>query len=481
MGRMMRSSVFLLLAALGLAGAAPAEAARVRPLAPDPADYPDGQVPRIVIVNDLPAAPDGAIFSNHGMTRHRWVYLHRWGGTYTGGSQDDPVKNVSRLLSGSYALQGPNLDDTAWRQVVECVEDVFAPFAVTVTDVEPPPDVHYVEAVVTRRPQDIGMEAGIGGVAAGPACAVTPHAINFTFAEVWSNSVAQICFTIAHETGHNLGLEHTWHCTDVMSYGNCGAKSFRDLEMECGGSVKEACTCTTPTANSYQRLKGFTGPADDVPPTVTLVEPADGARVGKSFEVLADPADQIRIDGTLQAGKIDRVELWIDGVRLGTREGTPWVLKAPVSLAVGDHEVEVRAYDGHENMASDSVTVTLVGECTSDADCPAGDTCSDERCLAGVGTFCSVHADCASGQCFVDPATNTKFCTQECSTSDSSSCPSGFTCEKPQVGTPKCMPGADSGGGWCAASAGRGSPAGGLAGILLLVLALALVVRRRPA
>src|SRR5688572_19639105 len=65
------------------------------------------------------------------------IYLNRWETTYTYGD-DDSSANRSSIVSGSAATIGgfPG-DEDEWTEVVDCVRDLFSPFHVVVTDLEP--------------------------------------------------------------------------------------------------------------------------------------------------------------------------------------------------------------------------------------------------------------------------------------------------------------------------------------------------------
>ena len=79
------------------------------------------------------------------------IFLNRFGGTYRAGPNSS-VTNTSSLLTGTRTV--PPFAGTAadWASIVNCVREEFAPFDVSVVDVEPGPTVRYTEAVVGGLP-----------------------------------------------------------------------------------------------------------------------------------------------------------------------------------------------------------------------------------------------------------------------------------------------------------------------------------------
>ncbi len=116
-------------------------------------------------------------------------------------------------------------------------------------------------------------------------------------------------------------------------------------------------------------------------------------------------------------------------------------------------------------------------ECNSDSDCSMGHECFLHTCIvtpfspSGLGSTCTSNTDCDSGQC-ASGAGGMK-CSMVCSTTDMTSCPSGFTCESASGGEGACWP-TSTGGGCCDAGT-AGGPATMVAGLALV----GLVLRRR--
>lgn len=404
--------------------------------------------------------------------KHRILYVNRFGGTYRNGA-DDSSQNISGVVADTGTIPPFAGTQADWDEIMTCVRRLYAPFAIEVTDVEPAADVEYVESVVGGLPSDIGLGNGIGGVAwAGPAgCNVIERGINYTFSELFGNGNNElICEIVAQESGHDYKLDHSLHCLDPMTYlPNCGQKRFLDQDVSCGESQPRGCNCGGTTQNTHQILLATFGPADDVPPQVSITEPADGATVTPGFSITATPTDDVRID---------RVEFFVDGNPVGKRSAAPYTVTAPLDLAIGARLIEVRAVDGDENAATDSVDLSLVPECVNNTQCAENFECINDRCLGGVGEPCSLQGQCASDQCFFDPDTQDQFCTVSC-TVGSNECPSGFACTDPGTfGTPKCLPSLAEE-GCCSTTARSSGPAGSTVLLLGLSFFLASALRRR--
>lgn len=233
------------------------------------------------------------------------IYLNRHGGNYQCGD-DDSSRNLSSVVCGSDAgdVGGFSGSLNQWTFVRDCVADLFAPFNVYVTDIEPTSG-DYVEAVVGGSPGQAGMPRGVGGVAPF-SCDLIPNAVVYAFADVYGNDVQGICETVAQEVAHAFGLDHEFLCEDPMTYlGGCGAKSFQDTYAQCGEFEPRECSCGGTSQNSVQmmleRLGASDGsvppppPEDLEPPVVAIVSPASGAilQASSTISVVADASDDV--------------------------------------------------------------------------------------------------------------------------------------------------------------------------------------------
>jgi len=104
---------------------------------------------------------------------------------------------------------------------------------------------------------------------------------------------------------------------------------------------------------------------DNVPPTVEIVTPADGAVVMPGFTVDVNASDD--------RGVI-RVDLAIDGTVVGSANAAPYTFTTDATLT-GSHTLTATAYDVF-NQATDSATVEVRAGCTSNDQCGDGETCN---------------------------------------------------------------------------------------------------------
>lgn len=199
------------------------------------------------------------------------IYLNRFGGSYTCGNDDSATNRSSVICGGDSGDIGSfSGSDNQWNFVRDCVSDMFAPFNVYVTDLEPT-GVDYVEAVVGGVPQDAGMPNGVGGVAPF-SCGLIPNGIVYAFSDVYGNDMQGVCETVAQEVAHAFGLDHQFLCEDPMTYlGGCGDKSFQDVYAQCGEFEPRECQCTgtdgdASTQNSVQEMLQTLGASDGTPP-----------------------------------------------------------------------------------------------------------------------------------------------------------------------------------------------------------------------
>jgi hypothetical protein len=227
------------------------------------------------------------------------VFLNRNGGTYRPG-QDDSRQNTSIVPRQTSTIPAWTFGDTRWQQLKDCVTNQFSRFNVQIVVTEPPSNERYVEHVVGGRPEHVGLPNGVGGVAPidNFNCRVIDVAVNYTFSEVYGGNVQAICETAAQEIAHSFSLDHELHCPDPMTYlGGCGAKTFRDVNAQCGEFQPRACNCNRPSQNSVQIMLEKLGPAgsgtvdpppptETVPPVVSITSPADGATLPQDSTVV---------------------------------------------------------------------------------------------------------------------------------------------------------------------------------------------------
>lgn len=231
----------------------------------------------------------------------RVIYLHKGAITLVGGDDDARARISSAVASagqhdhGDHALgarpqlathqgelaapartvklRGFRGSAATWKKIRTCVTDLFKPFDVTVTDVEPPPGTPYVMAVVGGRPKDIGHTAKVGGLAPYSG-EVVSGAVVFAFADQLGNRVRATCEVIGMEVAHAFGLDHEHECKDVMTYlGGCGSKSFRDIDARCGEAKPRVCADGAETQNSYRRLMAVLGPRKPTQPAAAPATP----------------------------------------------------------------------------------------------------------------------------------------------------------------------------------------------------------------
>lgn len=188
------------------------------------------------------------------------------GCTYFRGFEDSRVNRSSILGPTTAHLPPFALPSAFWDDLVACVRRAYRPFAVEVTDVDPGTAPH-LEHVVAGIPQDIGQDVGVGGVSPF-TCGFIPNSTSFTFAGVFGTVpspeiLAELCWTVVHEIGHQHGLDHHAYVPDVMTYAaGCGAKVLPSRDVSCGEVVPEPCVCGGASENSYARIRAVHGPSD---------------------------------------------------------------------------------------------------------------------------------------------------------------------------------------------------------------------------
>ena len=416
------------------------------------------------------AVPAQASVPHAGTPSSRLIYLRRCGttGCLVHPGTDDSRTDTSMIADGQRTI-GPFMQgDVVWDGLMACMRATYAPFDISVTDVDPGAVPHY-ENIVGGVPQDLRNDIGNAGGVAPFTCGEIPNAISYTF-DVYGPDAGSLCWTAAQETAHAFGLEHEFNGADPMSYLNGPLpKKFQATDSPCGTYMAAACMCNTVgTQNSYQQILDLFGPGTPTPPMVAIKSPSEGKQVQPHFVVKVAATDDVAID---------RVELWIDGADTGVSSKTPptYNLAAP-DLEPGAHTVEARAFDIQGTPGRAVVQVDLGPPCTASKGCEGDDVCVMGLCVpgpnvsGGLGDFCQAETECVSQQCVGDAAGN-KACVESCDLSPGS-CPHGFECLQTGADGGVCWE--SSGGGCCDAGATPSGPA-----LLGLGLGVLLLRRRR--
>lgn len=384
---------------------------------------------------------------------------------------ENSATGSSGIPSQNSTVQAFAYSDAVWNQVVDCVKQSYAPFAVNIVTTRPASGSYHM-AIVAGRPQDVQMDAGVGGVSPF-TCGYINNAISYSFANIYGPDVDQICWTVAQETAHSWGLDHKFDNKDPMTYLSSGPtrKAFQNTDGACGEFSARSCQCGGTKMNSFQEILATFGGSTPTPPTVEITSPKDGDTVVAGFPIRANITDDI---------SVMKAELRIDGQLVSTLQDglNIWVWNAPASVGQGTHTIKITGYDIAGTPQSDSVTVSIGAPCGNPSDCSRDtDTCVDGRCVpgegvdGGLGTACTTGTGCASGQCAAD-ADGNHYCVEQCDLSRDA-CPSGFDCIDGGGGNGVCWPGGGGGGG-CSTNDNGG-------GMMLIAFGIGavLVVRRR--
>ena len=204
---------------------------------------------------------------------HRIIFVNGKGGTYTSGD-DDSSSNTSSIVGGSATIAPYEKGAASWTTFLACIQNQFARWNVTVTDVDPGATAH-IEAVIGGSPYDIGMDGGVGGVSPmTDSCDLIERSVVYIFSTQFDTAQV-VCEVAAQEIGHSIGMDHEYLCKDPMTYlSGCGDKTFQDVDANCGEDGPRDCMCGGATQNSVKFMNGRLGLAS-TPPTPPPPPPGD--------------------------------------------------------------------------------------------------------------------------------------------------------------------------------------------------------------
>jgi hypothetical protein len=411
----------------------------------------------------------------------RIVYLKRCplGGCVVKKGTDDARTDTTSIAEGatgaSRIIGEFSQGDEVWNGLVDCVKTTFAPFDITITATDPGDVPHFMN-IVGGKPTQLNSEFPSAGGIAPFDCGEIANAVVFTF-DVYGPSVSSLCWTSAQEIAHAFGLEHEFLQKDPLTYIDGDLpKRFRDVDAQCGEREVTSCKCPRTKQNTYRHIVEMFGPGAPTPPEVAFSRPVDGKTVQPGFKAVIHTLDEVRVD---------KVELYADGMLLGTStmpvgivltqdavQQDVFEIVAP-ELGRGEHSLEVRSIDVQGVAGTQTINVTEGPPCTPSKGCDGMDVCVAGVCVpgpdvaGGLGYGCSSDNECLSHRC-ADGGEGLKHCVEACSVGNASSCPSGFSCLAAGAAG-VCWP---ESGGCCDAGARPHGP-------VLLSLGVLLVLRRR--
>jgi len=301
----------------------------------------------------LPATGTSAI-----LAVSKTIYLNYNTVTLSPGNNDSRT-NRSTIAGQQTTLQGWTASATTKAATTACMKELFAPFDVTVTDVEPPSSTNYVEAIFGGSPTQLGLPNNVAGVSPFTTdCSIIENSIVFTFTQVIPENARLACEIMAQEVAHSYGLDHELLASDPMTYLDFqGNRAFQNQVVSCGEFSARSCGINGSVCRANQnsvallteRLGTRGQPGDTVSPDLSITFPQNQSTVPPGFDVRADASDNVGVT---------MANLFIDGNPSGTVTVAPYDFTTPGTLAEGVHTIRVDVTDG-ANTKSQEITVTV--------------------------------------------------------------------------------------------------------------------------
>jgi Bacterial Ig domain len=318
------------------------------------------------------------------LAQSRTLYLNRNGAQLQPSSVNDARLQKSTIASKSVTLPAWAASPTVWNDTVQCLRDLFAPFAVKIVT-EEPGNVPHLEAIFGGSATLLGLPRGVVGISPfNSTCTTIENSIVFVFTDELPANAHIVCEVMAQEIAHSYGLDHELLASDPMTYlPYKGKRAFQNETASCGEKEARPCGINGSTCraqqNSVQLLSERLGVADPKLPTGELTAPADGERVGRDFDIDVTASDNIAVSS---------VEFFVDDVSIGTRTAAPYTLAAE-GITAGAHTIAAIVTDQARNLVRTSaVSVTV------EADSSGG--CNASRQDAGSSTRPSTRSGATS-------------------------------------------------------------------------------------
>jgi hypothetical protein len=387
--------------------------------------------------------------------------------------------NSSTIPKGGSTLSEFGFGDSAWTSLLSCVQDLYQPYDIVVTDVKPDDATAQVKVLVAGVPSQLGLDANTLGIAPLTSdCSPQRNVIAFAFAGAHSaDNLSDLCSTAAHEAGHVFGLDHAFECRDPMTYlTGCGQKYFLNFDLPCGEFMlpTRACKCGA-KQNSHEKLtRALDQGALPTGPAVNIIVPTPNSMVMPNFVVTSKITEK---------RWLSRAELWINGWPYAASKpgasSAPVILTPPRTLSDGVLDIEVRAYDDLGTVGVSRLTVTKGAPCADASTCAAKQSCDNGRCSFAaptlqLGDTCSNNDECVDHQCVTTGGGTT--CSKICVVGVADQCGS-LECVSSVEGYGLCVaPTSTESGGCC--GVGGGTDSGWIATLWALLVSYSLLARR---
>jgi hypothetical protein len=192
------------------------------------------------------------------------IYLNRCrGGCTVTPGLDDATSDTTTLVAQTGTLAEFAPADEVWDAAVACARRIYAPYDIELVE-EDPGTVPHFEVMIAGVGADAGRPSA-GGVGVGACGSVIPNSISMVFANTPGADDAEwLCYAIAQETAHNLGLDHELEASDPTTYLPFdGPRQFVDAEIACGETEERDCCAGPATQNTHQYLMETLGPRRD--------------------------------------------------------------------------------------------------------------------------------------------------------------------------------------------------------------------------
>ena len=261
-------------------------------------------MPRAMAEDDGRTAPPHATKVWDKPPHRQTIFLNFFGGPMSGGTIASEMQ--SPCVQGKIDYPGFKGSTQQALAIIQVFQQAAEPFGLRIAyDEVPPKHLPYSQVMMGGKPGIIGLPNGVLGVSCNLDCGETWwRDTTFAFTEV-AGDIQVLGTTALQEAAHSWGLDHIDGEDNIMyPYATFGMKVWADTctdynpatgAIGCEYIHDEFCGQAAGKQNDVAELMAYFGSnsVDDVPPTVTLKSPADGAMLnpGDTLTVEADVTD----------------------------------------------------------------------------------------------------------------------------------------------------------------------------------------------
>lgn len=188
------------------------------------------------------------------------VFFNFDGGTYSPGTQNDPITNTTTILNSETVAAPADLTSDAIGDIVACARQLVTPYNIRIVTSDPGTIPHHEIVFTDSLPTDFGFDNTI--VSVSPFQCFPFFNVGFVFSSAYGEMTRLLCEEGVRYIMVAASIDHLYDCKQISTYlSGCGDKGIYDEDTPCGEYEERECFCGETTTNPHEAMLDRFGPA----------------------------------------------------------------------------------------------------------------------------------------------------------------------------------------------------------------------------